>query len=100
SVPRARFNDSVGLSDGHGPAVPGPLRRGTSGTRRFAAPSETATVGNGNSTAVAKGPGPDIPSSSEDLALHQLHNLVGQQVAVHHRDLEDPHIVPTADVLQ
>src|SRR3989441_5207653 len=28
-------------------------------------------------------PIPDIPSSSEDLALHQLDNLVGQQVAVH-----------------
>src|SRR3989442_8674338 len=42
----------------------------------------------------------DIPSSLEDLAPHQFHDLVGQEIAIHHRHLEDPHVVPPSDILE
>src|SRR5256885_10294096 len=40
------------------------------------------------------------PFFLEYLALHQFHDLVGQEVAIHHRHLEDPHVVAPADVLE
>src|SRR5256885_9204110 len=32
--------------------------------------------------------------------FHQFHDLVGQEVPIHHRHFEDPHVVPPADILK
>src|SRR5947208_15658512 len=40
------------------------------------------------------------PFFLEDLALHQFHDLVGQEAPIHHRHFEDSYVDPPTDILE